>query len=455
MNNRTFAVVFCLLICRPVMAQGSGQEVAQSNLQKIEQAFINTSEYHSLKKSINKQEFVQAWKIAQLNADEYLGDAEFDFLYGIAALANNEFELAVFAFERVVANKPNWLDGKYYLAKSYFKMANYRSVLSLCDAIISHPNNSEQLVLLSNKLKSSAQKKLAQQSLYFQQQVSVNAGYDSNINAGIDDDSIFLPSLGGIYTLSDNSKETSDNYLAINYQLSGSKALSQKTKLLFSTKVNIHNFVSEHDYNRIILDGSVDYLRQFDSFDASVGLRVQPLWFSGDYYRTQSGINTKLKKRLGQQWLIGGDFGVGKTNNSLNDNLDTNNLNLSANSQYFTGNWRHSLSASYIEERSQSSVNDHISSQLQALSFNSLWVIDSQWLVSGSLSWQHKKYQDLHPTFFTKQVDNTWMLATMVQFQQSQEISYRFNVSVQDKDSNLPLFSYQRVDIGLSASMNF
>jgi hypothetical protein len=455
MNNRTFAVVFCLLVCRPVVAQESAEEVAQTSPHIIEQAFINTSEYHSLKSSINKQEFVQAWKIAQSNADEYLGDAEFDFFYGIAALANNEFELAVFAFERVVANKPNWLDGQYYLAKSYFKMANYHSVLMLCDGIINQPNTPAQLISLSNKLKNTAQKKLAQQSLYYQQQVSVNAGYDSNINAGIDEENIFLPFLGESIFLSENSKKTSDNYLAVNYQLSGSKALNQKEKLLFSTKVNIHNFVDENDYNRIILDGTVDYLRQFDSFDASVGLRVQPLWFSGDYYRTQASINTKLKKHLSQQWLIGGDFGIGKTKNNLNDNLDTNNLTLSANSQYFTGNWRHSLAASYLEEMSQSSENDHISSKLQALSFNSLWVIDSQWLMSGSLSWQHKKYQDIHPFYFTKRVDNTWMLATMVQFQQSKAIYYRLNVSVQDKDSNLSLFSYQRVDIGLSASMNF
>jgi hypothetical protein len=419
------------------------------------ESFKDSLHYQTLKKQIDQNNFSQAWQIAQVNADEYLGDASFDFLYGLAALNSNNIERAVFAFERVVANKPNWLDGQYYLAKAYFQMANYHAVIPLCQSIINQPNVADKLVAASGKLQQAAQTKLAQQSLYFKQFAGVSAGYDSNINAGIDKDSIYLPFLDQNIALSDNSKENNDNYLALNYHLNGSKALTQKSKLLFSGQANIHHFVNESDFNRMTLAGSVDYWQQFEQFDASVGVRILPLWFAGDYYRSQTSINTNIKKQLSQQWLVAGDFALGKTINSVNDTLDTNDLLLSLGSQYFIGRWRHSVSLSYLEEMSQKGVNDHISRKSTAFSYNNIWLIDPQWLASGTLSWQHQEYQGPHPFYFTKRVDEMWQLAAMLQFQQSKEISYRFNISLQDKDSNLDLFSYQRIDIGLSASMSF
>lgn len=439
MNKKFLSLIFLVSMSGSIMAK----------------EFIDTPDYHSLKDQINNQNFTQAWEIAQLNADEYLGDVDFDLLYGLAALKNNNVELAVFAFERVVANKPAWIDAKYYLAQAYFRMANYQAVISLCQTIVIQPHSTDKLVAVSNKLQQEAEKKLAQQSFYFQQYASVGTGYDSNINAGTDEDNIFLPFLGQNVALSDSSKENSDNYLVLNYYLNGSQALTQKSKLLFSARANTHRFMSESDYNRTILDGSVSYLHQFEEFDAGIGLRIQPLWFSGDYYRTQASVNGQIKKQLSQQWLVAGDLSLGQTKHRENEILDTDDLMLSVSSQYFTGSWRHSIALSYIDSESQDKVNDHISSKSSLLNYNSLWVINSHWLASGTLSFQHQSYQDLHPFYFTKRVDNMLSLAAMIQFQQSKDVSYQFNMSVHDKDSNLALFSYQRIDIGLSASLSF
>jgi hypothetical protein len=417
--------------------------------------FTDSSAYRTLKNHIDQQNFSQAWQIAQENADEYLGDASFDLLYGLAALKSDNVELAVFAFERVVANKPNWLDGQYYLAKAYFKMANYQGVIPLCQEIIKQPNAADKLVAASNKLQRAAQKKLAQQSLYFKQSAGVTTGYDSNINAGIDKDSIYLPFLDQDIALSDNSKENSDKYLSLNYHLNGSKALTQKSKLLFSGQVNLHSFVNEIDFNRMTLAGAVDYWQQFEEFDASVGVKIQPLWFSGDYYRSQTSINTRIKKQLSQQWLVAADFALGKTINNVNNTLDTDDLLLSLSSQYFIGRWRHGVTLSYLEEMSQKGVNDHISRKATSFNYNNILLIDPQWLMSGTLSWQHQEYQGAHPFYFTQRVDDMWQLGAMIQYQQSKEMSYRFNINIQDKDSNLALFTYQRIDIGLSANLSF
>jgi hypothetical protein len=439
MIRKILLISFCFLTLRPVL----GQE------------FVNSSDFEVLKKHIQDKDFVNGWQVAQLNANEYLGDADFDFLYGIAALEQNNNELAVFAFERVVANKPLWLDAKYYLAKSYFRMKNYHAVLQLCDTLTTQPKSSPALVSVSTSLKKSAQRKLDQQSVFYQQQVNLGTGYDSNINAGVDEDNIYLPFLDASVVLDSTSKENSDNYLSLNYLFSGSKALSQKSKLLFFTQANIHQFFQETDYNRITLDGSISYVQQFDNFDASVGVNVKPLWFGGNYYRTQASVNGGIKKRLSDQFLLSGDLSIGKTKNNINDKLDTNDLVLTVSGQYFMGNWRHTAALNYLEEKSQSAETPHNSSKSDSIHFNSLWLINQEWLMSGAFSWQRQKYNGEHPFYFTQRVDDMWSITSMVQFKASNELSYRLNASYQDKDSNLSLFSYQRFELGLSASLIF
>ena len=129
-------------------------------------------------------------------------------------------------------------------------------------------------------------------------------GYDSNVNAGTREDNIFLPFLGEIIALSDNSRETSDNFFSLNYQVNGSKSLSQTSRLLFFASSQIHLFIHEDDYNRFSIDSNVQYIKEFDGFGTSIGIRVKPLWFDDSYYRTQAGVTIGLNKPIESNWLI-------------------------------------------------------------------------------------------------------------------------------------------------------
>lgn len=93
----------------------------QLNVKSVEaKTFKEDGAFTQLNKHIALNENEIAWQNALSLEDEYLGDTDFDFLYGLIALRVNEEERAVFAFERVVANRPNWRDAQYYLAAAYY-----------------------------------------------------------------------------------------------------------------------------------------------------------------------------------------------------------------------------------------------------------------------------------------------------------------------------------------------
>ncbi|WP_426370437.1 hypothetical protein [Pseudocolwellia sp. HL-MZ7] len=413
------------------------------------------SNLNKLKKEVSESAFDSAWLTAQTLKDEYLGDPAFDFLYGVTALANDQAEYAVFAFERVTANRPEWLDAQYLLAKANYKIANYQGAITTSQLLLSNPKTSEKLKESANTLLNLSQSKLDKQSFYLSQRVSLSLGHDSNINSGTTEDNIFIPSTGDTFLLNDESKEVSDNYGALSYQASGSKIFSQVSKIIFSGKGTVHNFQDESQYNRMFADLAFQYQHSFDFGRISVGLKFTPLWLDDELYRTRTTLTTNFEKQLTSKWLMTTGLNIGKTNNKISDALNTDNVSVSLAAHYFSNNVKHSLGLSYSDEKSDQDIYDYNSQKIATVSYSNLWLINNAWIASGMIAFQEKKYQDSHPFFLEQRDDDMWLASASLQYNQSKRWSYNLNINAQDKDSNLSLFSYQRSDISLTANMNF
>lgn len=409
----------------------------------------------TLKKEIKDKDFKSAWNTAKSLEDEYLGDASFDFLYGVAALANNNAEHAVFAFERVTANQPNWLDAHYLLAKANYNIANYQGAIDTSQQLINNPKTSVKLKESANTLLNLSQSKLNKQSFYLSQRVSLNLGYDSNINAGTTEDNIFIPSTGATFPLNNNSKKNSDNYAALTYRASGSKKFSQVSQINFSGKGTVHNFQDESQYNRIFADLNFQYQHTFGFGRLSVGLKLTPLLLDTDLYRTSTTLTSNFEKQLSPKWLVAAGIDIGQTKNKNSESLNTDDISTNLAAHYFLNNLKHSFALSYADEKSDESIYHYNSQKITTVSYSNLWLINNTWLVSSMVAFQQKKYQDSHPFFLEQRDDDMWLASLNLQYTQSKRWSYNLNINAQDKDSNLSLFSYQRSDISLTANMNF
>ncbi|GAA6205369.1 surface lipoprotein assembly modifier [Thalassotalea sp. SU-HH00458] len=406
----------------------------------------------TLKSEIDNQNYANVLSIAQNYQDEYLGVPEFDFLLGIAALESDQVDVSVFAFERVVANKPNWLDAKLYLAKAYYQSSNYQAALEQCNSILASEKIAENLNQLANALCSSTRDKLAQQATSTKHQLSANIGFDGNINAGTNEERIFLPFLNDYVNLDENSRELSDEYLKLNYQFRRNTALTQTSKFSINSQISAQQFADETDYNRLSAQVGVQYMQSFDAFDFNIGGRITPLWFDGDYYRLQSSLLTGVQTSLSDNFTLGGRLMLRKTSNQRQALLDTDDYSVAITSHYYQNNSRYSLSIERLEEDGEVDSN---SRTIDMISLSSLWLINQQWLAAVDLSYQMQEYRGQHPYYLAQREDDVWLASSFVQYQMSKSFSYRLSVNMQDKNSNLDLFSYRRTDINLSATMSF
>ena len=441
MIKKTLFPLFLSLCCISHNASANTVE-ADSNLEK-------------LKKEVSESAFDSAWLTAQTLKEEYLGDPAFDFLYGVTALAKDQAEYAVFAFERVTANKPEWLDAQYLLAKANYKIANYQGAITASQILLSNPKTSEKLKESANALLDLSQSKLDKQSFYLSQRISLNLGYDSNINAGSTEDNIFIPSTGDSFPLNEESKEASDNYAALIYRASGNKKFSQVSQIRFSAKGTVHNFQDKSQYDRMIAELAFQYQHTFEFGRVSVGVKLTPLWLDDELYRTRTALTTSFEKQLSPKWLVNAGIDVGETKNKITDVLNTDNVSTNLAAHYFSNNLKHSFGLSYSDEKSDEDIYDYNSQKITTVSYSNLWLINNAWIASGVIAFQQKKYQDSHPFFLEKRDDDMWLASLSLQYNQSKRWSYNLNINAQDKDSNLSLFSYQRSDISLTANMNF
>ena len=159
-----------------------------------------------------------------------------------------------------------------------------------------------------------------------------------------------------------------------------------------------------------------------------------------------------MQAKLSDSWTLGGRLMLRKTSNQQQELLDTDDYSVGLTSHYYHSNSRYSVSIERLEEDGKVDSN---SRTIDMISLSSLWLLNSQWLASMNVSYQRQEYRGQHPYYLAQREDDVWLASSFLQYQMSKTFSYRLSVNMQDKNSNLDLFSYRRSDINLSATMSF
>ena len=99
----------------------------------------NNSPSAAMDSLIAASDFQQAFEMGEANLEEWEGDPEFDFLYGLAALESGNPNESVFALERVVTvSEDGVLRGRarLELARAYFVTNNLSASENLFNQVL-------------------------------------------------------------------------------------------------------------------------------------------------------------------------------------------------------------------------------------------------------------------------------------------------------------------------------
>ena len=146
--------------------------------------------------------------------DKMAGNAEFDYLLGIAALDSGKSDRATIAFERVLAVNPNFAGARLDMARAYFQLGDLQRAKTEFETVLSQnpPEGARQVVIkYLDTIKSVEAAKRRQLKSY----AEFTLGRDTNVNASGSQSQVGIPALNNVlFTLNPLNVKRPDSYKA-------------------------------------------------------------------------------------------------------------------------------------------------------------------------------------------------------------------------------------------------
>lgn len=161
----------------------------------------NTSAREQAKTLIESGDAAAAYELLAATPGP-VGDAEYDYLYGLAALDAGHPGIAVFAFERALATDPHHLYARAELGRALFRLGETRNALLVFREV--RAQNPPPAVLERVQQYEAALAPAERRGYALSGFLEAFFGYDSNYNSATSSEQIALPAFGGVvFTLDD------------------------------------------------------------------------------------------------------------------------------------------------------------------------------------------------------------------------------------------------------------
>jgi hypothetical protein len=161
---------------------------------------------------INSGKSAEAYKLLEPLDFERSGNPRFDYLLGISALDSGHPDKSTLALERVLAVEPNFAGARLDMARAYFQLGDLARAKTELEAVMKQDPPEAARITINKYLAAIASAEKASKTRY-SGYAEGSFGRDSNVNNSTSQSQIAVPAFGNlIFTLSPTSQKTPDNY---------------------------------------------------------------------------------------------------------------------------------------------------------------------------------------------------------------------------------------------------
>ncbi len=236
---------------------------------------------------LNKGQSLEALDLLDPHEEEYAGDMDYDYLYGLALLDTGEPAAAVFAFQRVLAVDPNFAGARLELGRSYFDMGQLQRAQRefLIVQNQSPPKNVREVI---DKYIAAIESRNIKNRRGWRGFLQLGLGDDSNVNNATSA-SRFLG-----FDLTDESRKTSSSVLSTLGGASYDLPFNLDSKVFFKASVNHRanndaSFTSTMNY-----DALIGYSKSFgNSSDLSLAVQFYSADVDGKFNNRGLNVSTQ------------------------------------------------------------------------------------------------------------------------------------------------------------------
>lgn len=242
---------------------------------------------------MNQKLATRAYALLKAKEDAYAGSIEFDYMLGIAANDAGQPGQAIFALERVLAQKPDYLQARAEIARAYAQareVDNAKNEFELLAKQSLPPEVKRQISRYIDALNTSASNtgessNRVKQSFIFES----FAGWDNNVNFGTSLDQWVLA--GGLtVTPQAVSKPRKTIVFGSNLAANWSIPINGNLEVTAGGQFGVRSQPSAHTLDSVNAEFYGGVTQRVNKHSFSTGFQWQQLWLSGDPFREALGL---------------------------------------------------------------------------------------------------------------------------------------------------------------------
>ncbi len=394
-----------------------------------------------IEKLLQGGHYAEAYELAEARIAEGIGDPDFDFLLGFAAIEAGHANQAVFALGRVLIAEPRNHRARLELGRAYFMLADYLTAHTEFSTVLAANPPENVRVRITQFLDEIARREATQQTL-IRAYAEAKTGADSNINSAPDNET---------------SPAQNDNFLSYGFGVSVDHALTKTRGLFAAFLAEQRNNFSSDAFDTRLLDftGGAAFLRGQAQF--RIPIQLQSLAINDKTSRRLVSVNPEWTRTFGSADLGTLFLQLGRM--SFPDE-NTRNARLAV----LGGAWTHrvskpnltlTLGGDYGVERAERSAGNFNGRDYYGARFGAQWAMTPTHSLYTSLALQEVKHDAPHPSFGQVRKDHLRHLAAGWRWQLARAWGLNTEVTYLDNRSNINDFKFDRTQLQLSARHDF
>lgn len=399
-----------------------------------------------VKALLDKGDAAGAYALGKKHPDQ-LGNAIFDFYFGIAAIDSGRAGEGVLALERYVVNFPDNVQARLELARGYFVMGDDQRAREEFNGVLNTKPPAAVVANIERFLDALRSRESAYRTtagLF----VEVGYGYDSNANGGVSSANINLPVFGNVVVGQAGVKtHSSFNWLAIGGQLSHPVApgLAVFAGGQVDGKFNNAGEAQQFDQGNIAVSGGVSYFKDRNFYR----LTASRSEVSVDYtrFRTVNSLSGEWLHQLDELQTISpfvqfAQFAYTGSNKPRDADF------LAAGIGYrkaFIGKWQPllTLSVNAGNEHNTEGRPD-LGRELHGGRVALAITPAPKWALSVGSTYQKSRYDGPDVLLGTVRRDDYYAADVTASYAYTRNLSLRAELLASRNDSNLELYEYRR-----------
>jgi tetratricopeptide (TPR) repeat protein len=401
----------------------------------------------------------KAYAILAPLQSERAGEAEYDYVLGLAALDSGHAAESVFAFERFLTLHPDNGPARLELARAYYVMGDTKASLQEFKTVKREPVPPQASQAIQDYLSAINKIVADNEATRYRGYVEARIGHDSNANSATSLNQVAIPAFGGaIATLDPDSTKTGDDFAALGAGISVRHPYSAQWALNANADIRQRGYRDVDQYNLGALDAALGLTRTsgVDQFTGAV--QYQKLNLDHSSYRQTYGALGQWQHNIDDQRQA---TLYGQLMRLDYDTQSVRNANRyivgAAYSQVFDAKYLPIIyGGAYIgAEQPLASGVANLKNDFVGMRIGGQLSLSTRMAVSANASFEDRHYGGEEPGFLKRRTDLQTDLSLALSYIPTRDWLIRPEISYTRNDSNIPFNDFSRLQYLVTVRRNF